>query len=118
MKILIDANLPFRLAKDLLEKGYDIVHTDDLPNKERTKDNEIRKIAIDQNRIVITKDSDFLDSHLIQGIPSKLLLVTTGNIVNKDLLNLFDKYFETIVNLFGTYDLIELDNNQIIGHDK
>ena len=68
MKFLIDANLPFRLAKSLEVKGYDIIHTDDLPNKERTKDNEIRKISIDQNRIVITKDSDFLDSHLIKDI--------------------------------------------------
>ena len=31
----------------------------------------------------VTKDSDFLDSHLISGVPVKLLLVTTGNIVNK-----------------------------------
>ncbi len=118
MKWLIDAYLPGRLAKVLHNKGYDILHTDDLPNKERTNDNEIRKVAIDQNRILITKDSDFLDSHLIQGIPSKLLLVTTGNIINKELINLFDKYFETVIRLFDTYDLIELDKEQIIGHEK
>jgi len=118
MRFLIDANLPFRLAKVLKEKGYDIIHTDDLPDKERTKDNDIRRIAVDQNRIVITKDSDFLDSHLIHGIPSKLLLVATGNIINKALLSLFDKYFETIEKLFDSYDLIELDNEQIIGHEK
>lgn len=118
MKWLIDANLPARLAKALIKKGYDILHTDDLPNKERTKDSEIRKVAMDQNRIIITKDSDFLDSHLIQGIPSKLLLVTTGNIVNKELIELFEKNFETVIRLFSTYDLIELDNDQIIGHEK
>jgi predicted nuclease of predicted toxin-antitoxin system len=67
---------------------------------------------------VITKDSDFLDSHLIQGIPSKLLLVSTGNITNKELLDLFDKYFETSIKLFATFDLIELNNEQIIGHEK
>lgn len=83
MKFLIDANLPFKLAKALKEKGFDIIHTDDLPNKERTKDSEIRKVSVDQDRVIITKDSDFLDSHIIQHIPSKLLLVTTGNIVNK-----------------------------------
>jgi predicted nuclease of predicted toxin-antitoxin system len=79
MRFLIDANLPYRLAKSLKDKGYDIIHTDDLPNKDKTKDSEIRKISIDQNRIIITKDSDFLDSHLIHGIPSKLLLVTERN---------------------------------------
>lgn len=48
----------------------------------------------------------------------KLLLVTTGNIINRDLLILFEKYFDTIIQLFDRYDLIELDNNQIIGHEK
>jgi len=94
MKFLIDANLPFRLSK------------------------EIRKISVEQDRIVITKDSDFLDSHVIQGVPSKLLLVTTGNIVNKELIDLFDKYFETTIQLFDIYDLIELNNEQIIGHER
>jgi len=118
MKFFIDANLPFRLAKFLLQKGYHILHTDDLPNKERTTDKEIRKVAKEQNLIVITKDSDFLDSHLIQGIPSKLLLITTGNIVNKELLDLFNNNFNQIVQLFELYDLIELDSEQIIVHEK
>ena len=83
-----------------------------------TTDKEIRKVAKEQNLIVITKDSDFLDSHLIQGIPSKLLLITTGNIVNKELLDLFDKNFDQIVQLFELYDLIELDNKQIVVHEK
>ncbi len=82
MKFLVDANLPFRLAQGLRKKGFDTLHTDDLPNKERTTDKEIRSVPMKQDRIVITKDTDFLDSHIIQGIPNKLLLVTTGNIVN------------------------------------
>ena len=118
MKFLTDANLPFRLAKFLLQKRYHILHTDDLPNKERTTDNEIRKVAKEHDFLVITKDSDFLDSHLIQGIPSKLLLITTGNIVNKELLDLFDINFDQIVQLFEIYDLIELYNEQIIVHEK
>jgi len=74
MKFLVDANLPFRFARYLTSKGYDVIHTDDLPSKERTTDKEIRKVAVEQDRIIITKDSDFLDSHLIQGIPGKLFL--------------------------------------------
>jgi predicted nuclease of predicted toxin-antitoxin system len=118
MKFFVDANLPFKLALNLRIKGFDALHTDDLPNKERTKDKEIRKVSTDQDRIVITKDSDFLDSHLIQGIPSKLLFITTGNIINKDLLKLIEKYFKTILQLFEIYDLIEINNEEIIGHEK
>ena len=99
MRFLIDANLPFKLAKSLKDKGYDVIHTDDLPDKERTKDNEIRKISVNQNRIIITKDSDFLDSHLINGVPSKLLFVTTGNIINKSLIQLFS-YLKIILRQF------------------
>ena len=118
MRFLIDANLPFRLALALKSKGHDIIHTDDLPYKERTTDREIRELAVKQDRIVITKDSDFLDSHIIQGVPAKLLLVTTGNIINRDLIGLFERKFETIIQLFEIYDMIELDNDQIIGHEK
>lgn len=118
MKYLIDANLPFKLAIILKQKSHSIIHTDDLPDKERTTDKEIRTIAKEQNLIVITKDTDFLDSHLIQGIPAKLLLVTTGNIINKDLMVLFDLNFDFIEKLFDDYDLIELNNEQIIIHEK
>jgi len=118
MRFFIDANLPYKLLLTLSDKGYDTLHTDDLPNKERTTDKEIRKFAANQERVVITKDSDFLDSHLIQGIPAKLLYISTGNITNKKLLLLIDKYFTTIVRLFDIYDLIELNNDEIIGHEK
>jgi len=32
----------------------DCLHTDELPKKERTGDDELRKISLDQNRIVIS----------------------------------------------------------------
>ena len=57
-------------------------------------------------------------NYLIQGVPAKLLLVTTGNIVNKALLQLFDSYFSTIADLFDSYNFLELNNEQIIGHEK
>jgi predicted nuclease of predicted toxin-antitoxin system len=117
MKFLIDAQLPFALSKYLLTKGFDVIHTDDLPNKELTTDNEIREVSIKQNRIVITKDSDFLDSFYVNGIPSKLLLVSTGNIKNKALIRLFDLNIDKIVELFEDYSFVELDNFEIIGHE-
>ena len=57
MKFFVDANLPYRLALRLRQLGFDAIHTDDLPNKERTTDNEIRQISIDQDRVVLIKDS-------------------------------------------------------------
>lgn len=87
MKFLVDANLPFKLVLNLRDKGFDVIHTDNLPLKEQTTDREIRIISEAQNRIVISKDADFLDSHLITGIPKKFLYISTGNIINRDLIS-------------------------------
>ncbi len=118
MKFLIDANLSFKVAILLKSKGFNVIHTDDLPNKERTSDNEIRNVSIQQERIIITKDSDFLDSHLVNGVPKKLLYISTGNIINKNLITLFENHFKVIVQLFDLYDLLELNIDGIIIHEK
>jgi predicted nuclease of predicted toxin-antitoxin system len=74
MKFFVDANLPFKFALDLKNWGFDTLHTDDLPNREKTTDNE--------------------------------------------LLILIQKYFDSIIQLFEIYDLIEVNNTEIIGHEK
>ena len=117
MRFIIDAQLPAALAKFLTQKGYDVIHTDDLPNKECSSDNEIREISVRERRIVITKDSDFLDSFYVKSIPPKLLLVSTGNIKNKVLISLFDSNIQKIVELFADFSFVELCNSEIIGHE-
>lgn len=118
MKFLIDANLPFKLAKGFKNLGYDVAHTNELPNQERTTDEEINSLSKEEERIVITKDADFLDSHIINGIPPKLLLITTGNISNSELRHILEVNFKRILQLFENYDLIEMDNEKLIVHEK
>ncbi|GEM_PF-6472755 len=55
------------------------------PLQNATPDAEINDISIQQERIVVTKDTDFFDSFLIRQQPYKLLLVSTGNITNAEL---------------------------------
>lgn len=116
MKFIVDAQLPYRLAKYLKSKGYDALHTDDMPNQERTTDTEIRARAKADNRIVVSKDKDFFDSHLLRSEPAKLLLITTGNIINKDLIALFELNWVEIEDKFQYCDLLELTNYQLIAH--
>jgi predicted nuclease of predicted toxin-antitoxin system len=85
MKFLVDAQLPVRLARFLQASGYDTLHTRDLPQQNATSDSAINDISIEQERVVITKDADFVDSFLTIQKPSKLLLVSTGNIRNSEL---------------------------------
>ena len=66
MKFLVDAQLPQRIARFLRAKGYDVLHTQDLPDGNATPDSEINRISIQEQRIVVTKDADFIQSFLLQ----------------------------------------------------
>ncbi len=60
MKFLLDAQLPQRFCAWLQEAGYDAVHTFDLPLGNRTSDKAILEFAEQQQRIVVSKDDDFV----------------------------------------------------------
>ena len=116
MKFLIDAQLP-RLLSDFLKlESYDSLHTLELPNANDTQDNEILKICTEENRIVISKDTDFLESFLINKCPKKLILVKTGNIKNTELLTLFELNLKYLCASIEENDLIEINKTDIIIH--
>jgi predicted nuclease of predicted toxin-antitoxin system len=115
-KFLVDAQLPRRLARMMQSQGLDVVHTLDLPQQNKTKDNAINSLSLDEQRIVITKDEDFVQSFTLQGRPYKLLLVSTGNISNRDLENLFVKRLSELTTLFETCNFIEISREFIIVH--
>lgn len=116
MNFLVDAQLPRRLARCLRDLGHDVVHTLDLPFKNRTPDSEIEEISLRESRVVITKDGDFVDSFILRGKPYKLLLISTGNIKNLDLENLFIQNIKQIVEAFEQFNFIEIDGVAIIIH--
>ena len=116
MKFIVDAQLPKVLSDFLNKEGYDSIHTLDLNNKNKTTDENIIATAIEQNRIVITKDHDFLDSYLLKRKPPKLVLVRTGNTPNKKLLELFQQNIQTITELLKEVSLIEINIDEIISH--
>jgi len=118
MKFLVDAHFPKKLANWLVENGNDAIHTLDLPEKNNTPDVEIIDKAEAESRIIITKDSDFIQFRIVMGRPKRLLMVTTGNIINKDLISLFERNFPTIKKLFEKgKKVIEIDNTSIAIHD-
>lgn len=99
MKFLLDAQLPKKLSEFLKWKGYDSIHTLDMPNKNKTTDNEINDISIKYKRVVISKDLDFIESLLISDKPYKLIYIAVGNSSNKELLEIFSKNIDNIVKL-------------------
>ncbi|HLR77186.1 MAG TPA: DUF5615 family PIN-like protein [Balneolaceae bacterium] len=116
MKVLVDAQLPQRLARVLSTKDIDSKHTLELPDKNATSDNEIIKVADKEDRIVISKDRDFWDDYILGGHPQKLLIVSTGNISNTKLIQLFEQNIETLKSLFEENTVIEIDEVEIQVH--
>ena len=117
MTYIIDAQLLYLLADVLRQRHFDVIHTRDLPDRNRTGDGQIRAIALTEGHIVIIKDTDFRDSYLLQKSPPKLLLISTGNIKNRQLLDLIRGTIDVIDALFGKHTFIELDNETFIVHE-
>jgi predicted nuclease of predicted toxin-antitoxin system len=116
MKFLVDAQLPRRLVGRLREAGHEALHTLDLPLGNRTTDTAINELSAREGYIVVTKDSDFVNSFLLSRRPYKLLLVSTGNISNAELEALFVSNIERIAEGFDTLDFVELDRKALIFH--
>ncbi len=116
MKFLVDAQLPRRIARWLRESGYDAVHTLDLPEANLTSDNTILRVAANENRVVITKDADFVDSFLLIHRPDKLLLISTGNITNLEVKALLLPNLDAIIMALTTSDFVELTRTALIAH--
>jgi len=107
MNFLVDAQLPRRATGWLIAAGCNAVHTLDLPDGNRTTDEQLLDLADREDRVVITKDADFVDSHLLRGRPAKLLLVSTGNISNRDLVALMVPLIPDILREFAANSFLE-----------
>ncbi len=59
MKFIVDAQLPKSLARFLCTRGFDAIHTLDLPHRNITDELEINRLSFTEKRIVISKDLDF-----------------------------------------------------------
>jgi predicted nuclease of predicted toxin-antitoxin system len=98
----------------LAAAGSDARHTLDLPDGNRVIDSELIRIADAEQRILITKDADFVDSHLLHRRPSKLLLISTGNINNAGLEALFVPVIANIEREFLTQSFLELGRRGLV----
>ncbi|HUN07453.1 MAG TPA: DUF5615 family PIN-like protein [Aggregatilineales bacterium] len=116
MKFLIDAQLPRRLAASIRAAGHDAIHTLDLPNGNRTSDSEINAISVQEGCVVVTKDSDFVESFFLNDKPFKLLLISTGNITNTALEALLIPSLATIVEMLDSSRFVEVTRDSIVVH--
>lgn len=98
--------------------GHDALHTTQLPAGNRTTDAAIADLADRDDRVVVTKDRDFRDGHLLSGSPRRLLVVVTGNITNAALLELFAANLAAIVGAFDDVDFVEIGPRALVLHGR
>ena len=118
MKFLVNTQLPARLARFLRSAGHDALNTTELPDGNRTTDRRIAELADEEGRVVVTKDRDFRDGHLLARSPQRLLVVATGNITNTALLSLFETHLDTIGTALGEADFVELGPDSLVVHRR
>ena len=92
------------------------LHTLDLAQGNRTTDAEINDLSMRESRVVVTKDSDFVDSHILRREPEKLLLIATGNISNQQLDVLLLSNIDRIVLALESHDYVELSRTVVVLH--
>ncbi|MEO6329403.1 MAG: DUF5615 family PIN-like protein [Ginsengibacter sp.] len=108
MKFLLDAQLPPSLKQLFTDNGYDCIHTLDLELGNDTPDKIINQISVSEQRILITKDSDFFDSFLIKKEPYKLIMVKLGNTSKKELIQFFNDQFSKLIEKIKVENMILL----------
>jgi predicted nuclease of predicted toxin-antitoxin system len=116
MKFLVDAQLPRRLARWLAAQGVDALHTAELPDGNASTDDQVIERAERENRIVITKDADFVQSHILQNRPRRLWLISTGNTSNAALESLIERHWLSIQQSLASSRFVELSTLGLIVH--
>lgn len=79
MKLLLDANISWRLVKYLQNSGVTCTHVDQTGLPVPATDAQIWQFAKDNNFISVTNDEAYLNLSNLSGYPPKVVLLKTGN---------------------------------------
>ena len=109
MKLLLDANISWRLMPLLSEQFGECIHVNQTELAKPAKDTEIWNYAATNGFIIVTQDSDFLNLFATRGYPPKIILLRTGNISVKEAGEILVQAKPTIKDLeISDYGLLEI----------
>ena len=114
MKVICDVHLPKRLVAFFADNGIEAIHGSEILDGWQTKDSDFCKYADENSCAIITKDSDFRNSHFLQNTPQKLIKVNLGNISNDRLINIFkERLPQILLALKNEKIIIEINENML-----
>lgn len=86
MKLLLDANISWKLVNILKSIYGECAHVDSIGIDIPAKDRDIWNYAYSNGYIIITKDNDFVDLLELNGFPPKVVLLKIGNNSSKAIV--------------------------------
>ncbi|MBI3258256.1 MAG: DUF5615 family PIN-like protein [Ignavibacteriae bacterium] len=101
MKLLIDANISWRIAK-ILAPVFEIIHIDKTNLHQPATDNQIWNYAKINDMIIVTNDEDFLNLSLLYGFPPKIILLRLGNQKTQIIADTITRHLSSILTLSNT----------------
>lgn len=104
MKLLLDANISWRLTANLKPYFTDCFHVDYIGLTIPSKDTEIWNYALVNDLIIVTNDEDFLNLASGKGFPPKVVLLRTGNQSNHFIGELLIRHRQDIESLFQSIE--------------
>ena len=114
MQFLCDVHISYKIVDFLNNTGYKTIHVNTILDKWYTKDKDICNYADNHDYIIITKDSDFRDSHYIKNSPKKLVKINLGNISNSELIHILSEVIKDDEIIESSpYFIIEIDRDRI-----
>jgi predicted nuclease of predicted toxin-antitoxin system len=95
MKLLFDQNLSPSLINRLADLFPDSNHVFPL-GLDYADDRKIREYAGQNDFIIVTKDADYSDLHLLLGFPPKIIWIRRGNCSTSAIEQILRNHYEEI----------------------
>lgn len=109
MKLLLDANLSWRLIPVLKEHFGECTHINKTDLPKPASDTEIWNYASANSYAIVTQDSDFLNFFETKGFPPKIILIRVGNMDRKKAEEILIQAKHAIIDLEnGSHGLLEI----------
>jgi len=109
MKLLLDANLSWRLIPLLSKHFGDCTHVNKTDLPKPANDTEIWNYAAVNGYTIVTQDSDFLNFLETKGFPPKIILIRVGNMDRKMAEEILIKSKAAIIDMENAnYGLLEI----------
>jgi predicted nuclease of predicted toxin-antitoxin system len=115
MKLLIDANLSYRLSKRLGQLFETVIHVERTGLPIPASDIDIWNWARENEfLLLLTRDDDFAQIQQTRGFPPKIIILRIRNRSTPYVAALLEKHFQAIIDLSsdeeqGLLEIFELD---------